>query len=617
MKKYVKGMLALLLILCMALGNTSLTAVAAAAESGTNGNICKIEVMKIEPYMNNLFDTSEEYKCYDGSIDFILTYDDGKTDTIKSHNFSSATWKKNSWYVGLRWVNDTYLDNIRDHVAGAYPAVLEAYRYVNGEKKVYATSAPFDFTVASMEENLKKAGKNYRDLSYNTKTSVSVKMKEVDDGTGGLKTVYQSTYLKFVAQYDGYHVLQNTDKIKRSGDKGTNWYANIYVDGQYKYMEWDEDETYVVAKLKKGQTCFIELHAYDENGIKSYNFMLGYFGDTKKPVEETRRIPVTAVTLNQSALAVNIGSKTLLSAALAPTNATDKSVTWTSSNTDVAAVSQSGMVYGTGKGTAVITATAHNGVKASCTVTVYPVYANGILINKTTAEVKKGKTLNLIAMARPVGVTNGVLQWTSNKPEVASVDENGNVTGIKGGTAFIIAAATDGSGQKATCKVTVVVPTTKVTVAKKTVYLAKGKSTMISTIVTPLDSTDKVIFATSNNKIAAVNAKGKVTGKAKGTAIITVKAGKKSVKVKVKVDSAKKVTKLKFTKKSITVKTGKVQFLDWRVTPSTANAALTWKTSNKKVVEVSNGKITAKKAGIAKITVSSGKVKATITVQVK
>lgn len=129
MNRYVKRMLALLLTLCMALGNTGLTAMAAAAESGTKGNICKIEVMKIEPYMNNLFDTTEEYKRHDGSIDFTVTYDDGKTETVKSHNFSSATWKQNSWYVNLRWVNDTHLDNVRDHVAGSYPAVLEAYRY--------------------------------------------------------------------------------------------------------------------------------------------------------------------------------------------------------------------------------------------------------------------------------------------------------------------------------------------------------------------------------------------------------------------------------------------------------------------------------------------------------
>lgn len=574
----------------------------------------KIEVTNVRPYMYNFFDTDEDYRPYNGNVGFTMTDAYGEEYVVDSYDFSDDSWYGDQYYVAMRPVDDAREVDYYNRVPGVYSAVLEAYHYDNDEKKIYATSAPFDYTIASVEESLAKAATTLTEIYYNTKTTVNVAKKTVEDEGGGY-TNYLPAYLKFTAQYDGYHVFQNVDGVKQYD----NWYINyIYTDGESSDYGWYSDDNFESFKLKQGQTYIIKLRLYDYNNINSYNFSIGYFGGRRKPVETEKKIPVTAVTLNQSALTVNVGSKALLSATVAPENSSYTALTWTSSNTDVATVGTNGMVYGVGAGTAVITATAHNGVKASCTVTVNPVYVNGILISKTVAEVTKGKKLNLLAVAGPAGVSNGVLEWTSSNPAIATVDANGVVTGIKGGTVQITAAATDGSGQKVTCKVTVVSPATKVAVAKKTVYLAKGKSTTLATIVTPLDSTDKVTFTSSNKKVATVNAKGKVTAKKKGTATITVKAGKKSVKVKVKVaSSATKVKTLSFAKKTITVNTGKVQFLSYKVKPSTATAALTWKTSNKKVVTVSNGKITAKKAGTAKITVSSGKVKATITVKVK
>ncbi len=97
---------------------------------------------------------------------------------------------------------------------------------------------------------------------------------------------------------------------------------------------------------------------------------------SKCGAEETRAISklepvqVTSIKLNKSKKSLNIGDTFTLTATVKPNNATDKSVTWSSSNTSVATVDENGVVTAVAEGTATITATASNGVEASCTVTV-------------------------------------------------------------------------------------------------------------------------------------------------------------------------------------------------------------------------------------------------------
>lgn len=129
-----------------------------------------------------------------------------------------------------------------------------------------------------------------------------------------------------------------------------------------------------------------------------------------------------------------------------------------------------------------------------------------------------------------------------------------------------------------------------------------------------------VSWSSSNKKVATVNAKGKITGKKKGTAIITVtmKSGAAaSVKIKVQ-KKAVKTTKVKVAKKKITLKKGKSQTVKVEITPLTSLEKVKYTSSNSKIATVSaKGKITAKKPGKAKITVKSGKKKTVITVTVK
>jgi len=129
-----------------------------------------------------------------------------------------------------------------------------------------------------------------------------------------------------------------------------------------------------------------------------------------------------------------------------------------------------------------------------------------------------------------------------------------------------------------------------------------------------------VSWSSTNPKVAAVNRKGKVVGKKKGTAIITVKmrsGATASVKVKVQ-KNAVKTKKVKVSKKKITLKKGKSQKIKTEITPLTSQDKVKYSSSNKKVAVVSaKGKITAKKPGKAKITVRSGRKRAVIKVTVR
>ena len=167
-------------------------------------------------------------------------------------------------------------------------------------------------------------------------------------------------------------------------------------------------------------------------------------------------VAVTGVTLNQATAEVEIGQTVILTAAVAPANATNKNVTWSSSNEAVAAVAN-GVVTAKAEGSAVITVKTEDGnFTATCAVTVTkaaPVAVIGVTLDKPTAEVKVGKTITLVATVAPANATNKNVSWSSDKPEIATV-ANGVVTGVAEGSAVITVKSEDG-GFTASCTVTV------------------------------------------------------------------------------------------------------------------------------------------------------------------
>ncbi len=164
-------------------------------------------------------------------------------------------------------------------------------------------------------------------------------------------------------------------------------------------------------------------------------------------------VAVTGVTLNQQTAALKMAETLTLQATVAPENATNKAVTWTTSDAKVATVSN-GQVKAVGAGTATITVTTADGGKtAACTVTVTQP-AIGVTLNYSEISLLTGGTAQLQATVSE-SATNKNVTWTSNNIAVATVDETGKVTAVSAGEAVVTATAADGSGQKAECKVAV------------------------------------------------------------------------------------------------------------------------------------------------------------------
>lgn len=172
-------------------------------------------------------------------------------------------------------------------------------------------------------------------------------------------------------------------------------------------------------------------------------------GGLKAECKVTVTIPAAKVYLTP-AMTIKKGTTRTLTASVFPKDTTDK-ITWKTSNKKVVTVTAKGKIKGVKAGTATITATASNGKKATCKVTV-KVPATKVKLNKTKVTLAKGKSVTLKATLTPTNSTDK-LTWTTSNKKVATVTSKGKVTAVKKGTATITVKTT--SGKKATCKVTV------------------------------------------------------------------------------------------------------------------------------------------------------------------
>ena len=177
----------------------------------------------------------------------------------------------------------------------------------------------------------------------------------------------------------------------------------------------------------------------------------------KQYMSGVTNVSVTGVTLTPATASVNIGATTQLTATIAPSNATDKVVTWSSSNTAVATVRATGLVTAVAVGSATINVTTHDGAKtASITITVTNIVVpvTGVTVTPSTAAINVASTSQLAATIAPSNATDKALTWSSSNTAIATVSSNGLVTGVAAGSATITVTTHDGA-KTATCAVTV------------------------------------------------------------------------------------------------------------------------------------------------------------------
>ena len=195
-------------------------------------------------------------------------------------------------------------------------------------------------------------------------------------------------------------------------------------------------------------TAIYRIDVKDKNGVRLLN---RFYARVTSEVEDAEVILPTKVTLNASNINLDLNQTYQLRATVSPSNATDKSVTWSSTNTNVATVDSTGLIKVVGYGKSYITAITVNGKFATCTVNVASIEPKGIKLSQTTANLQLGNSLQLTATINPDNATDRTITWTSDNPECVAVSQEGLVTAVNPGKAVITAGTVN--GKQASCTV--------------------------------------------------------------------------------------------------------------------------------------------------------------------
>ena len=240
---------------------------------------------------------------------------------------------------------------------------------------------------------------------------------------------------------------------------------------------------------------------------------------------KTIGIPVKYITLNPKSGTVLVNGTMSISAAVGDADASNKIVTWSSSNINIAAVDNNGNVRGMGPGTATIkcAATDGSGVYDTCTVTVNKLVSS-ITLNKNEIELRTGDSATLTATVLDSDASNRAIIWYSENTGVASVDSNGKVTANGPGTTSIVASAADGSGVYAECVITVYPPVDFFELEKHSVNMyndGPGSRYELRYTIEPLNQANAIVWSSENTDIAEVTDNGTVIAKGAGRTWIT------------------------------------------------------------------------------------------------
>ncbi len=304
---------------------------------------------------------------------------------------------------------------------------------------------------------------------------------------------------------------------------------------------------------------------------------------------------VTEIKITPEQYKLGLGKTYQLKAEITNSTASDKDIEWYSSDESVCTVDQNGKIKGISLGYATITAVALDGsdVEATCEIRVVT-EVTGMTMNYTSITLIQGNTFQLEAAIRPADATYKTPSWKSDNPEIAMVDDDGIVTAISPGTAWITAEARDSSGKYCKCYVTVIapIPATGVTTMVDEVVLAPGEKKTVIAKATPANTTDSMFWTSSDESIVRVNpVTGEMTAISPGNAsvIVMMDSGKKAVINVIVVGLSRTSVVMDYYSTGVTL------YVEG------ATSTVRWYSTNPRIVEVVNGRLTSRGAGTATV----------------
>ncbi|QLG46865.1 Ig-like domain-containing protein [Costertonia aggregata] len=341
--------------------------------------------------------------------------------------------------------------------------------------------------------------------------------------------------------------------------------------------------------------------------------------DTSEITVTMADVAITGIDVLPNTAEIDLGTNQQLTANITPSNATNPSVIWSSSDTSIATVDNNGLVTSLAVGTVNITATSVENDQVSDTSEIIIILANvsvtGINVTPPSTGIVEGATAQLGAEITPSNATNTGVVWSSSDTSVATVSANGLVTAVSLGSATITATSDENNAISDTSVVTVTaltVPVTGINVTPATTSIVEGATAQLDAEITPSNATNTgVVWSSSDTSVATVSANGLVTAVSVGSATITATSDENNAISDTSVVTVTAltvpVTGINVTPATTSIVEGATAQLDAEITPSNAtNTGVVWSSSDTSVATVSaSGLVTAVSVGSATITATS------------
>lgn len=347
----------------------------------------------------------------------------------------------------------------------------------------------------------------------------------------------------------------------------------------------------------------------------------GSFILTVKADDANTNIPVTDIDMGEYSDTMEVGQRQLLSVTVLPTDATNQTVTYTSSNTNVAIVNTIGRITALSEGTTVITAICE-GKSGFFNLTVKSASTNEVKVTELDlgdyqSEMEIGSSQVLSITPLPTDATNTTITYTSSNPSVATVNSMGRISALKIGKVAITISCGGISSYihiKVKEKSDDTIEVTDLEIANHEEKVKIGETLSLTATVLPSNATDATVtYKSSNDKIATVSSSGEVKGISAGNVTITITAGKIIKKEKIQVIVETKA--ISINNNYLVLKPGDTFALTGTVAPSDAPQSLTFKSINTNIATVAaSGVVTAHAVGNTSIIVSNGDMQAAVSV---
>ncbi len=427
--------------------------------------------------------------------------------------------------------------------------------------------------------------------------------------------------------------------------KGKKVKLKAVVKGKQKKLVWSSSNSKVASVNSKGVV----------KGLKkgTAKITVKIKGTKKKDTCKIRvGTPVSKVTVSESQVTLNVGESKTITGKVSPSSASNKKVTYSVADFSIATVNNKGTITAIKEGTTTVTVKAADGSNKKATVSVvvksnivqpaptFPVVTNqpivssgpvqptekpvvkvtGITVSVPNDTLLVGDSVKATAVVLPADAANKEVKWTSSNDEVATVDEEGNITAKAVGIVSITATSVDGSDISDFVYITVNrVNVSGIEMTPQEVNLEKDETKQLEVKVLPENAENKNFKYVSNNtNVAIVTETGLIRAINNGYAVITAITEEGEYEATCNVIVGTPVTDIELSDTTKTIKAGSTYQLTATVEPEDASAnVLVWSSSDESVVTVDNtGKITAVKDGIAYITAETPDKKVSDTCEI-